>query len=80
VEERWLWTAVVLIETSFHRGTAQAYDLWAETVGDKSFEFKNLLPYFRKSVHYSPPNTKLRAANASVPNPRPEAYSPEGGP
>jgi choline dehydrogenase len=71
---------VVLTEKSYHRGTAQAYDLWAELVGDESYEFENMLPYFRKSVHYSPPNTALRAANASVPDPSGEAYSPEGGP
>ena len=49
-------------------------------VGDESYTFANLLPFFRKSVHYSPPNIALRAANASVPDPSAEAYSPSGGP
>lgn len=65
---------------SYHRGTVQSYDRWAELVGDSSYTFANMLRFFRKSVHYSPPNTSLRAANASVPDPSAEAYSPHGGP
>ncbi|MCJ1397337.1 hypothetical protein MMC11_000529 [Xylographa trunciseda] len=64
----------------YHRGSAQAYDLWAEIVEDSSYTFRNLLPFFRKSVHYSVPNMAFRAANASVPEPSVEAYSLLGGP
>ena len=69
-----------LIALSYHRGSAQTYDRWAEMVGDASYTFANMLPFFRKSVHYSPPNTALRAANASVPDPSAKAYSHDGGP
>jgi choline dehydrogenase len=47
---------------------------------DSSYEFENFLPYFRKSVHYTPPQTEKRPANASVPEPNPESYSSNGGP
>ncbi|MCJ1412456.1 hypothetical protein MMC19_006550 [Ptychographa xylographoides] len=65
---------------TYHRGTAGAYNKWAQLVGDESYTFANMLPFFRKSVHYLKPNTAFRAANASVPAPSPEAYSPVGGP
>ncbi|MCJ1355090.1 MAG: hypothetical protein MMC33_005081 [Icmadophila ericetorum] len=64
----------------YHRGSAGAYNRWAEIVGDDSYTFANLLPFFRKSVHYSLPNMALRAANASVPAPSTEAYSTLAGP
>lgn len=65
----------------YNRGTIGSYQEWAELVGDDSWTFDNLLPYFAKGIHYSPPNTTLRAANASVPPPaNPNAYSPSGGP
>ena len=50
-------------------------------VDDSSYTFENLLPYFRKSMHYTPPpQIGKRPGNASVPTPNPEAYSPDGGP
>ncbi|KAI9648078.1 hypothetical protein NHQ30_002707 [Ciborinia camelliae] len=64
----------------YHRGNAQAYDLWANQVGDQSYSWENFLPYFRKSAKYSPPNMSLRAANATVPAPSSGAFIPTGGP
>ncbi|PQE16953.1 gmc oxidoreductase protein [Rutstroemia sp. NJR-2017a BBW] len=64
----------------YHRGNAQAYDKWAEDVGDDSYSWANFLPYFRKSAKYTAPNTNLRAANATVPAPSAQAYSSSGGP
>lgn len=29
---------------------------WAKEVGDLSYTFENMLPYFKKSVHYTPPS------------------------
>lgn len=65
---------------AYHRGTIDSYDLWAKAANDQSYTFANLLPYFRKSVKYTPPNMSIRAANASVPSPHADAYSPSGGP
>ena len=49
-------------------------------VNDSSYSFEEFLPYFRKSMHYTAPQTGKRPGNASVPEPDPDAYSPDGGP
>ena len=54
--------------------------MWADLVNDSSYIFSNLLPYFAKGVHYTPPQTNKRPANASVPSPPPGTYSSNGGP
>ncbi|KAG4035135.1 hypothetical protein MFRU_002g04790 [Monilinia fructicola] len=64
----------------YQRGNAQAYDMWADQVGDQSYSWDRFLPYFRKSANYSAPNMDLRAANATVPAPSSGAFSPAGGP
>ncbi|QIW98368.1 hypothetical protein AMS68_003886 [Peltaster fructicola] len=65
----------------YNRGTIGSYQAWADLVGDQSWTFDNLLPYFARGIQYSPPNTALRAANASVPPPADSrAYSRRGGP
>ncbi|KAK5125723.1 hypothetical protein LTR85_011997 [Meristemomyces frigidus] len=64
----------------YNRGAIGSYQAWANLVGDQSWTFDNLLPYFSRGIHYSPPNTELRAANASVPAPaNPQVYSATGG-
>lgn len=50
---------------AYTRGTKQSYDLWAEAVGDSSYSFENWLPYFQKSLNFSPPQLAKRAANAT---------------
>ncbi|KAI4218828.1 MAG: hypothetical protein L6R36_008730, partial [Xanthoria steineri] len=50
---------------------------WAELAGDDSYKFENLLPYFRKSVQYTPP--VVVSAN-STNNQDPNAWSSTGGP
>ncbi|KAI0872389.1 glucose-methanol-choline oxidoreductase [Hypoxylon argillaceum] len=49
----------------YHRGTNGSYQKWADMVGDDSYTFENLLPYFEKSVHLSPPRNDLRLKNAT---------------
>ena len=52
---------------AYHRGTIGSYDRWANVVGDESYTFKNLLPYFEKSCSFSPPNNaKRQTPNATV--------------
>lgn len=51
---------------SYVRSSASAYQKWADMVGDDSYTFDNLLPYFKKSVRLTPPNLEKRnAANAT---------------
>lgn len=49
-----------------HRPNKGALDLWAETVGDDSYTFDNLLPYFKKPFTFTPPNTDTRLKNATT--------------
>ena len=37
----------------------------ADAVGDDSYTFENWLPFFKKSVHYTPPDMTKRPANAT---------------
>ena len=43
-----------------------AHQLWADTVGDQSYTYDNLLQYYRKTMNFSPPNTQTRGANATA--------------
>lgn len=51
---------------TYQRGTVESYSQWASEVGDNSYEFSSLLPYFKKSVDFTPPNNAQRAKNASM--------------
>uniref|UniRef100_L7J8I6 Choline dehydrogenase n=1 Tax=Pyricularia oryzae (strain P131) TaxID=1143193 RepID=L7J8I6_PYRO1 len=48
------------------RGSVQSYKMWADLVGDESYEFESLLPYFEKSLKFTPPDTSRRFKNGSV--------------
>ncbi|KAL5316151.1 hypothetical protein ACEPPN_017029 [Leptodophora sp. 'Broadleaf-Isolate-01'] len=37
-------------------GTIGSYQVWADMVDDQSYTFSNLLPYFKKSIIFTPPN------------------------
>jgi choline dehydrogenase len=51
----------------YNRGTIGTYQYWADLVGDQSYTWPNLLPYFKKSTTFTPPNLKKRVpANATV--------------
>ncbi|KAH8728277.1 choline dehydrogenase [Phaeosphaeriaceae sp. PMI808] len=52
---------------AYHRGTIGAFQRWAELVGDQSYTFDRVLPYFKKSSTLTPPNLhKRNAPNATV--------------
>ncbi|THZ33988.1 hypothetical protein D6C90_07974 [Aureobasidium pullulans] len=54
---------------------------WADEVGDRSWEWDNVYPYYKKSARYTPPNTPLRAANSSLGTADETAsFSTDGGP
>ncbi|KAF4552256.1 GMC oxidoreductase-like protein 12 [Elsinoe fawcettii] len=58
------------------RGSMQQ---WADQVGDSSFTWDAMQPYFRKSAKLTPPNTTKRAANATTKF-RAEAFDSAGTP
>ena len=62
----------------YQRGTRESYQQWADAVGDDSYTFDNLFPYFQKSVKFTAPGPK-RAANASAEY-NAAAFSSAGGP
>ncbi|CAJ2505357.1 Uu.00g127510.m01.CDS01 [Anthostomella pinea] len=49
-----------------HRGSTASYQMWADEVGDDSYTLDNLMPYFQKSVTFTPPNDDIRRANVST--------------
>ncbi|KAL8766876.1 MAG: hypothetical protein Q9209_006472 [Squamulea sp. 1 TL-2023] len=61
----------------YHRPSVGALDKWADAVSDDGYRFKNLLPFYQKSVHYTPP--VVLSAN-STNNQDPDAWSVTGGP
>lgn len=40
---------------AYHRGTKGTYKKWADDIGDESYEWDAILPYFEKSIHFTPP-------------------------
>ncbi|RDL34557.1 FAD protein [Venustampulla echinocandica] len=65
----------------FHRGPKGAYERWAELVGDQSFTWDNLLPFFKKSCNLTPPDLEKRQAANATPVYDPRAFDNAlGGP
>ncbi|KAL9013252.1 MAG: hypothetical protein Q9173_002037 [Seirophora scorigena] len=62
----------------YQRGSRGSYQRWADQVGDASYEFDNFLPYFEKSVRFTPPSPG-RPANSTVKY-DPASTRVEGGP
>lgn len=50
---------------AYQRGTIGSYKQWADQVGDQSYTFENFLPYFEKSLNFTPPDMNKRAHNAT---------------
>ncbi|RMY97455.1 hypothetical protein D0860_08645 [Hortaea werneckii] len=63
----------------YDRGSKGSYDYWAELVGDESYKWENILPFFKRSMQFNPPNVGARGENAT-PSYDLEAYSADGGP
>ncbi|CAG8958995.1 hypothetical protein HYFRA_00012154 [Hymenoscyphus fraxineus] len=64
----------------YHRGTTGTYQRWADIVEDQSYTFDNLLPYFQRSCHFTPPNLEKRNSANATPEYDPSAFSTTGGP
>ncbi|KAJ5970868.1 uncharacterized protein N7479_000786 [Penicillium vulpinum] len=50
---------------AYQRPPMGAMERWAETVGDESWTFDNALPYYKKSLNFTPPNMQKRIANST---------------
>jgi len=49
----------------YQRGSKGSYQNWADAVGDQGYTWENFLPYFQKSVNFTPPDMNLRFANST---------------
>ena len=70
-------TATVLLRANSSRPNTGSLDKWAEEAGDDSYKFDNLLPWYKKSVQYTPPVVPF---SNSTNNQDPNAWSSTGGP
>lgn len=50
---------------TYQIATKSSYQMWADQVGDQSYSLKNFMPYFKKHMHFTPPNQTVRPANAT---------------
>lgn len=50
---------------AYTRGTVGSYQKWADAVGDESYAFENIQPFFEKSVNFTPPDIIRRGVNAT---------------
>ncbi|KAF2496541.1 alcohol oxidase [Lophium mytilinum] len=50
---------------AYTRGSARSYDLWADSVGDPNYKWLSFLPFFQKSITFTPPDASKRASNAT---------------
>ncbi|KAL9591441.1 MAG: hypothetical protein Q9179_007720, partial [Wetmoreana sp. 5 TL-2023] len=48
------------------RGSSGSYQDWADRVGDQSYTFSNILPFFRESPQFSSPNYSKRGPGSEV--------------
>ncbi|KAI4229109.1 MAG: hypothetical protein L6R40_008082 [Gallowayella cf. fulva] len=62
----------------FTRATKGYHQRWADLVGDRSWAWDNVLPYYKKSVNFTPPNKAKMGVNANITYDQ-AAYGP-GGP
>lgn len=63
----------------YQRPTIQSMDNWADAVGDDSYTFDKVLPFYQRSTQLTGPNMNKRFAN-STPQYNPDAFVPSGGP
>ncbi|KAK1140545.1 hypothetical protein N8T08_010291 [Aspergillus melleus] len=64
----------------YHRPTVGSMQKWADEVDDQSFVWDKMLPYYKKSTHYTPPSPALFANATSASIQAPDAFDPAGGP
>lgn len=61
------------------RPDAGSLQKWADMVDDQSYTFDNMLPYFQRSCHFTPPDHASWSPH-TVPQYNSKSFVPEGGP
>lgn len=49
-----------------YRGTKESFQKWADAVGDETYTFDNVLPYYEKSATFTPPDYSKRYTNTTL--------------
>lgn len=62
----------------YQRPTIDSMQKWADEVGDDSFTWENMLPYFKKSTNYTAFSNSSYTNSTNLQDP--DAFSPNGGP
>ncbi|TID24431.1 putative choline dehydrogenase [Venturia nashicola] len=63
----------------YQRATVDSMTEWANITGDESYKWDNFLPWYKKSVKFTPPKSPPRAANATT-DFNAAAFDANGGP
>ena len=50
---------------AYQRASVGSLERWADDVGDASYAYENVSPYYYKSLNFTPPNYDRRIANAT---------------
>lgn len=61
----------------YQRGSKSSYDQWATLTGDSGWSWNSVLPYFKKSVTFTPPKVEYRKVDTPYVA---DAFSATGGP
>lgn len=65
----------------YQRATVGSLQRWADEVNDQSYTWNNLLPYYKKSCHYTGPNQALYSNSSNTQDPRAfNNHNSSGGP
>lgn len=51
----------------YNRATIGTMSKWAQDIGDDSYQWDDIFPYYQKSVNYTPPNVDLQPSGTTVP-------------
>lgn len=62
----------------YQRATVDSMQKWADEVDDQSYTWDAFLPYYQKSVNYTPPNQALYTNSSNKQDPN--AFNATGGP
>lgn len=60
---------------AYVRGSKGAYDWWAEEVGDESYRWESVLPFFKAGCQFTPPDLEKRNAPNATPSWDADAFS-----
>lgn len=64
----------------YQRPSKGAMKLWADTVGDQSWEWENVLPYYERSSNFTPPDVNTLNARGLNATPQYDASVFSNGP